>query len=80
MKSSASSTEKPIVDEVVKTDAKTETAAKTYKEGDIFIGKTPPPIPVPQDQLVSPYGFGPYPELPQVSVLLPGHAGVLILS
>lgn len=32
---------------------------------DIYIGPKPPPIPVSKDQLVSPYGFGPYPELPE---------------
>ncbi len=50
---------------VAETDTSTEAETKTYKEGDIYIGKTPPPIPVSQDQLVSPYGFGPYPELPE---------------
>ena len=50
---------------VSETDTSTETETKTYKVGDIFVGKTPPPIPVSQDQLVSPYGFGLYPELPK---------------
>ncbi len=50
---------------VRETDTSTEAETKTYKVGDIYVGKTPPPIPVSQDQLVSPYGFGPYPELPK---------------
>ena len=49
------------IDNVLQTD----TSTRTYKEGDIFIGPKPPLIPVSQDQLVSPYGFGPYPELPE---------------
>jgi hypothetical protein len=58
-------TEKSTAGTVVETDTSADTETKTYKEGDIYIGKTPPPIPVSQDQLVSPYGFGPYPELPE---------------
>ncbi len=60
-------TEKPneTHDGVLQTDTSAEEKTKTYKEGDIYVGKTPPPIPVPQDQLVSPYGFGPYPKLPK---------------
>ena len=58
-------TEKPTVGTVVETDTNTETRNKTYKEGDIYVGKTPPSEFVSQDQLVSPYGFGPYPELPE---------------
>ena len=50
---------------VVETDTRTDNEAKTYRVGDIYVGKTPPPLPVSQDQLVSPYGFGPYPELPE---------------
>ena len=46
-------------------EAHTDNEAKTYRVGDIYVGKTPPPLPVSQDQLVSPYGFGPYPELPE---------------
>ena len=49
---------------VVETDTRTDNEAKTYVAGDIFIGPKPPPLPVSQDELVSPYGFGPYPELP----------------
>ncbi len=50
---------------VVETDTRTDNEAKTYVAGDIFIGPEPPPLPVSQDELVSPYGFGPYPELPE---------------
>ena len=38
-------------------EAHTDNEAKTYRVGDIYVGKTPPPLPVSQDQLVSPYGF-----------------------
>lgn len=58
-------TENPTVEAVVKTDTSTEPETKTYKVGDIFIGPEPPPLPVSQNELVSPYGFGPYPELPE---------------
>lgn len=50
---------------VVETDTRTDNEAKTYRVGDIYVGKTPPSLPVSQDQLVSPYGFGLYPELPE---------------
>ena len=46
-------------------EAHTDNEAKTYRVGDIYVGKTPPPLPVSQDELVSPYGFGLYPELPE---------------
>ena len=48
---------------VVETDTRTDNEAKTYRVGDIYVGKTPPPLPVSQDQLVSPYGFGPIPRI-----------------
>ena len=50
---------------VVETDTRTDNEAKTYRVGDIYVGKTPPSLPVSQDELVSPYGFGLYPELPE---------------
>ena len=46
-------------------EAHTDNEAKTYRVGDIYVGKTPPSLPVSQDELVSPYGFGLYPELPE---------------
>lgn len=58
-------TEKSAAEAVMETDTNNETETKQYKEGDIFIGPEPPPLPVSQDELVSPYGFGPYPELPE---------------
>ena len=57
-------TEKPTVGAMVETATSTEAAPMTYKVGDIYVGETPPPLPISQDELVSPYGFGPYPELP----------------
>ncbi len=50
---------------VLVTDTSTKTQVKKYKVGDIYVGETPPPLPVSQDQLISPYGFGSYPELPE---------------
>lgn len=50
---------------VLQTDTNIDCETKDYKVGDIYVGKTPPSIPVPQDQLISPYGFGPYPESPK---------------
>lgn len=58
-------TENPTVGAVLKTDTSAETETKAYKVGDIFIGPEPPSLPVSQDELVSPYGFGSYPELPE---------------
>lgn len=47
----------------------TTNTKKTENEGyfltdNIYIGPKPPPLTVPQDEIISPYGFGPYPELP----------------
>ncbi len=36
-----------------------------YVPGDVFIGPAPPTERGSKDELVSPYGFGPYPELPE---------------
>ena len=63
--STTPTTEKPTAGAVVETNTRTDNEAKTYIAGDIFIGPEPPPLPVSQDELVSPYGFGPYPELPE---------------
>ena len=64
---SASTVEKPTEspEGVLQPDTSTEEETKRYKEGDIYVGKTPPSISVPQDQLISPYGFGPYPDMPE---------------
>lgn len=51
-------------------NASTINTKETENEGyfltdNIYIGSKPPPIPVSRDEVISPYGFGPYPELPE---------------
>ena len=68
MESTTSTTEKnrnPDIGSQEETNRNETEDKGFFLTDDIYIGPKPPPIPVPKNALISPYGFGPYPELPE---------------